>query len=135
MRHIARQRVALVAHGFFAGRPQNVHSYGTTYGELSTGVHGCPPSAVRIVGEMATNRREDQELGMLTLHLLQVCLVYINTLMLQQILAERDWENRLTTEDLRALTPLTYAHVNPYGTFRLDMDSRLALDQTEAVIQ
>ncbi|MBI3892970.1 MAG: Tn3 family transposase [Candidatus Wallbacteria bacterium] len=86
-------------------------------------------------GEMATNRREDQELGMLTLHLLQVCLVYINTLMLQQILAERDWESRLTPEDLRALTPLAYAHVNPYGTFRLDMDARLAIDQAEAIIQ
>ena len=83
-------------------------------------------------GEMATNRHEDQELGVLTLHLLQVCLVYINTLMLQQILAEPAWENRLTTEDLRALTPLTYAHVNPYGTYILDMDSRLAIDHPKA---
>lgn len=37
-------------------------------------------------GEMATNRLEDQELAMLSLHLLQICLVYINTLMIQQIL-------------------------------------------------
>jgi Tn3 transposase DDE domain len=32
---------------------------------------------------------------MLALHLLQNSLVYINTLMLQQVLAEKAWENRL----------------------------------------
>ena len=42
---------------------------------------------------------------MLALHLLQVCLVYVNTLMIQQILAERSSAKRLTKEDLRALTP------------------------------
>jgi TnpA family transposase len=83
-------------------------------------------------GEMATNRILDQEVGMLTLHLLQACLVYVNTLMLQRILGEGAWEHRLTTEDLRGLTPLTYAHVNPYGTFRLDMDVRLAIDPEDA---
>jgi hypothetical protein len=31
-------------------------------------------------------------------------------------------------EDLRALTPLIYAHVNPYGRFELDMETRLLLD-------
>ncbi|MBK7421652.1 MAG: Tn3 family transposase [Propionivibrio sp.] len=30
--------------------------------------------------EIATNRIEDQELAMLSLHLLQACLVYVNTL-------------------------------------------------------
>jgi len=35
-------------------------------------------------GDIATNRREDQELAMLALHLLQNALVYINTLMLQR---------------------------------------------------
>jgi TnpA family transposase len=33
-------------------------------------------------GEIATNRLEDQELAMLSLHMLQICLVYINTLMI-----------------------------------------------------
>jgi TnpA family transposase len=32
-------------------------------------------------GEIATNRIEDQELAVLNLHLVQNCLVYINTLM------------------------------------------------------
>ena len=57
-------------------------------------------------GDIATNRREDQELAMLTLHLLQNALVYINTLMLQRVLREAAWATRLTVEDLRALTPL-----------------------------
>jgi Tn3 transposase DDE domain len=58
---------------------------------------------------------------MLSLHLLQVSLVYINTLMIQQVLAEPAWQGRLVAADLRALTPLLWAHVNPYGTFTLNM--------------
>ncbi|MDQ4076617.1 MAG: transposase, partial [Chloroflexota bacterium] len=79
-------------------------------------------------GEIATNRLADQEVAMLSLHLLQVCLVYINTLMIQNVLSEPVWSNRMTQEDWRALTPLLYAHVNPYGTFRLDLNERLALE-------
>jgi TnpA family transposase len=79
--------------------------------------------------EITTNNREEQEVTVLSMHLLQMCLVYINTLMIQQILAEPDWQNRLELEDLRALTPLIYAHVNPYGRFYLDMDERLPLDE------
>jgi TnpA family transposase len=78
-------------------------------------------------GEIATNRLDDQELSVLSLHLLQACLVYINTLMLQDILAEPAWMGRMTAEDFRALSPLVYTHVNPYGTFELDMTSRLPL--------
>ena len=44
-------------------------------------------------GEIATNRLEDQELAVLALHLLQLCLVYVNTLMIQQVLAEPAWLN------------------------------------------
>jgi len=66
---------------------------------------------------------------MLVLHLLQSALVYVNTLMIQRVLGESTWKNRLIAEDLRALTPLFYNHVNPYGTFHLDMNSRLDLDQ------
>src|SRR5260221_12570964 len=66
---------------------------------------------------------------MLALHLLQICLVYINTLMIQRVLTEPDWTQRMLRDDLRALTPLIYAHVTPYGTFRLDMNQRLAIEQ------
>jgi len=79
-------------------------------------------------GEIATNRLEDQELAVLSLHLLQNCLVYVNTLMLQEILADRIWYDIMAPEDFRALTPLVYSHVNPYGTFRLNMSERLHLE-------
>ena len=39
-------------------------------------------------GEIATNRLEDQEATALSLHLLQNCLVYVNTLMTQRVLGE-----------------------------------------------
>ena len=78
-------------------------------------------------GEIATNRLDDQELSVLSLHLLQSCLVYINTLMLQDILVAPAWMARMTADDFRALSPLVYTHVNPYGTFELDMAARLPL--------
>jgi TnpA family transposase len=78
-------------------------------------------------GEVATNRLEDQELAVLCLHLLQICLVYVNTLMFQQILSEPAWKNIMTIEDYRALSPLIYSHFNPYGEFKLDMTTRLPL--------
>ena len=64
---------------------------------------------------------------MLCLHLLQVSLVYVNTLMMQRVLSEPGWMQRLTSQDLRALTPLVYLHATPYGTFDLDMARRLPL--------
>jgi hypothetical protein len=80
-------------------------------------------------GEFASNKLEDQELLMLSLHLLQVSLVYVNTLMIQQVLAQPEWQGRLTAVDLRALSPLKWQHVNPYGTFTLNMHERLSLEQ------
>ena len=77
---------------------------------------------------MASNRREDHEISMLALHLLQNCMVYINTLMQQQVLAQPKWSGKLTTRDLRALTPLIWEHVNPYGRFELDMEARLPIN-------
>ena len=70
---------------------------------------------------MVSNRREDHEISMLALHLLQNCMVYINTLMLQRVLARPQWSGKLTARDLSALTPLIGEHVNPYGRFELDM--------------
>ncbi|WP_139158969.1 Tn3 family transposase, partial [Vibrio sonorensis] len=71
-----------------------------------------------------------QELSVLALHLLQISLVYVNTLMIQQVLNEPSWFSRMKKEDFRALTPLIYAHVNPYGIFELDMDARLPIEMT-----
>ncbi|MFC8661923.1 hypothetical protein [Streptomyces sp. NPDC057199] len=54
-------------------------------------------------------------------------LVHINTLLLQQILAESAWAKKLSAEDRRGLTAMFWSNINPYGTFRLDMESRLDL--------
>ena len=78
-------------------------------------------------GEFTTNRVEDQELGVLSLHLLQACLVFINTLLIQEVLAEPAWRDRMTVDDWRGLTPLIYHHVNPYGRIELNMDRRLSI--------
>src|SRR6266704_4900074 len=78
-------------------------------------------------GEFASNRLDDQEISMLALHLLQISLVFVNTLMVQEVLAEGEWMKRLTTEDYRGLTPLFYGHINPYGILRLDMTERLPI--------
>ena len=77
---------------------------------------------------MVSNRREDHEVSMLALHLLQNCIVYINTLMLRQVLARPQWSGKPTARDLGALTPLVWEHVNPYGRFELHMDARLPID-------
>ncbi|WSM52212.1 transposase [Streptomyces sp. NBC_01707] len=61
---------------------------------------------------------------------LQSSLVHVNTLLLQQVLAEPKWANRLSVEDRRGLTALFWSNINPYGTFRLDMDRRLDLALT-----
>jgi len=78
-------------------------------------------------GEMASNRHEDHEISMLALHLIQNCMIYVNTLMIQRVLAQPHWQGKLTPRDYAALTPLIWEHVNPYGRFDLDMNARLAL--------
>ena len=78
-------------------------------------------------GEMSTNQQDNQEMGLLSLHLLQASLVYINTLMIQRVLEEPGWSERMTPRDLAALSPLITQHINPYGRFELDMEARLAL--------
>ena len=79
-------------------------------------------------GEIATNRLEDQEIAVLSLHLLQACLVYINTLMIQQVLASPSYFDKMAPEDLRALSALIWHHINPYGIFDLDMEERLPIE-------
>jgi TnpA family transposase len=80
-------------------------------------------------GEIASNRHDEQAAA-LPLHLLQASLVYVTTLMLQEIRAEPGRFARMTPGDLRALSPLIYHHINPYGIFKLD--KRLDLTPTRA---
>jgi TnpA family transposase len=83
-------------------------------------------------GEIATNRLEDQEIAVLALHLLQACLVYINTLMIQQVLESPSWFEKMEPEDFRALSPLISHHINPYGIFELNMGERLPIETKAA---
>ena len=80
--------------------------------------------------EFATNRLDEQELAALSLHLLQICLVYVNTLLIQRVLAEPRHFRQMRKEDFRALTPLIYSHVTPYGTFQLDLTERMQIEET-----
>jgi hypothetical protein len=56
----------------------------------------------------------------------------VNALMIQQVLAEPEWRDRLTAVDRRALSPLKWQHVNPYGTFTLNMQERIPLEKAAA---
>lgn len=80
-------------------------------------------------GDLTTNRREEQELSVLCLRVLQSALVYVNTLMVQEVLADDEWADRMTDVDHRGLTPLFWTHVKPYGEVRLNMARRLSLGQ------
>ncbi len=72
-------------------------------------------------GELATNNREDQEIRILSLQLLQNCMMLINTLLIQRVLQDDTLLSRLTAADLRGLNPLFFGHINPYGLFYLDL--------------
>lgn len=85
-------------------------------------------------GEINSNDLDAQEVTILSMHLLQSCLVYVNTLMVQEILAESVWRQRMTTADWRGLTPLFYGHINPYGLFDLDMEARIPLSTPVAMV-
>ena len=84
-------------------------------------------------GDFRSNKPEELELSMLCLHLLQLSMVYINTVMLQQVIQESNWLPRMTLEDKRAISPLLSEHINPYGKFILDLSDRIPL--THPLIQ
>jgi TnpA family transposase len=81
-------------------------------------------------GDLTGPDREHAETSMLALHLLQSALVHVNTLLLQRVLEAPGWAELLGEDDRRGLSPLFWSHVNPYGRFRLDMDTRLDLAAT-----
>ena len=49
---------------------------------------------------------------------------FINTQLLQAVLRDPAWAGKLTEEGRRGLSPLFWSHINPYGRFRLDMETR-----------
>ncbi|NGO68066.1 Tn3 family transposase [Streptomyces boncukensis] len=76
-------------------------------------------------GDLAGAGKESQEVSMLAPHLLRSALVHVNALLPQDTLSEERWLKRLTGAGRRALSPLFWTHVNPYGRFGLNMNSRL----------
>jgi hypothetical protein len=56
----------------------------------------------------------------------------MNTLLIQRVLAEPKQFQQMRREDLRALTPLIYSHVTPYGLFRLDLSERMQIETESA---
>lgn len=84
-------------------------------------------------GEITSNYRDDQEVSMLSLHLLQNCISYINTLLIEALFQDSNWQSKLAEEDYRALTALFYLNINPYGTFELDLSKRLAIQKAGVI--
>ncbi|MFE7978859.1 Tn3 family transposase [Streptomyces shenzhenensis] len=78
-------------------------------------------------GEIASKRRDEQEMFVLCLRILQSGLVHVNTLILQDVLGEPEWAGLLTPADRRGLTPPFWSRVRPYGEVNLDMGARLNL--------
>ncbi|WP_245974650.1 transposase [Thermomonospora umbrina] len=79
-------------------------------------------------GTIPGSDKEHQEVSMLSLHLLQSALVFINTLLIRSVLKDPAWRQRLTDADKRGLSPLFWSNANLYGTIDIDMGRRLHLD-------
>ncbi len=97
------QRTIFMAHWLRNRDLQHETESGLNVVENYTGVNDYIRFGKR--GELASNKREEQELAMLCLQILQSCLGYINTLMIQDTLAEPEWADVLTDVDRRGLTP------------------------------
>ena len=76
-------------------------------------------------GDIPGNRRDEQELTVLCLRVAQASITYLNTLLIQDILADGSIE--LTEEDRRGITPLFWSHISPYGEVKVDMTRRISL--------
>jgi Transposase and inactivated derivatives, TnpA family len=76
-------------------------------------------------GDIPGNRRDQQELSVLCLRVLQASIGYLNTLMIQDVVGEGLVQ--LGAEDERALTPLFWSNIAPYGEVKLDMRRRITL--------
>lgn len=76
-------------------------------------------------GDIPGRRRDEQELTVLCLRVLQASISYLNTLLIQDILTSGTI--RLSAEDRRGITPLIWAHITPYGEVSVDLSRRLSL--------
>jgi hypothetical protein len=92
------------------------------------GWHGVNDVIFRKSDELASNRRDQQELAVLSLHLLQAALVYINTLMIHRH-PRRPRLGRAPHRrgQARPEYPLFTSNMTPYGEVKVNMTSRLEL--------
>ena len=95
-------------------------------------VYTHPRDPYTRVDILATSRRvraKHVEVSALALHLLQSSLVLINTRLLDRVLEEPVWAQRMTEHDRRALSLLFWSNVALYGRWHLDMDQRIDFDR------
>lgn len=78
-------------------------------------------------GDLTDDDKEHVEVSALALHLVQAAIAYLNTIMIQIVLADPQWQKKLTEEDQRGLSALFWTHLNLYGRFELDMSNYLDL--------
>jgi TnpA family transposase len=71
-------------------------------------------------GTIPGSDKEHQEVSMLSLHLLQSALVFINTLLVRSVLKDPTRQQKLTDADKRGLSPLFWSNANLYGTIDID---------------
>ena len=81
--------------------------------------------------ELVSNRRDDQEISVLSLHLLQASMVYVNTLMIQDGLADQAWRKKMTARDMAALNPLPHSHIARVSTSGQNLESQIEHLQVE----
>ncbi|MFF4777124.1 Tn3 family transposase [Microtetraspora fusca] len=78
-------------------------------------------------GDLTGDDREHVEVSALALHLVQATIAYLNTHLIQIVLRDPAWRDRLTAEDRSGLSALFWTHLNLYGRLELDMSNRLDL--------
>jgi hypothetical protein len=54
--------------------------------------------------------------------------VFVNVLMIQAVLAEPPWAERMIADDYRGLTLLVVTQLTPYARFELHLDMRIPVE-------
>lgn len=78
--------------------------------------------------EFNTNNPIIQEMTVLSLHLLQNAIIFVNTILLDKVIEDNCILDEMTERDKRALTPLFTSNINPYGRFMLNLNKKSILE-------
>ena len=81
-------------------------------------------------GELTGDDRESVEVSALALHLVQAAIGYLNTVLIQIVLSDAGWRERLTEDDRRGLSALFWSHLNLYGRLEVDLSRHLDLGES-----